>query len=442
MPTSSSDTGQPTRWPVSQQVHGSGLAGKKLLPLGPRFVRVLTATALSNLADGVLAVALPLIAVTLTQSPLLISLLAFTNRLPWLLFSLPAGALADRLDRRAVMLLANSIRCVVGAALAVVFLLNWISIWWLYAAALVLGLAEVLYDTTAQSILPQVVPRPALPRANARIYAAEVSSNQFIGPPVGGLLVAAAAAWAVGAPALLWTLAVLVLWTVKGNFQAQQATGQQSSSLRRDIAEGMGFLFRHRLLRTLATMTGISNFASAMLSSILVIYLVGPYSHAGLSDGQFGLLMTTMAIGSLLGSVIAAPLVGRLGRQVALGIGIVTFAGPSFALAVGAHVWIVGGLMAVSGMGIMVWNVTTVSLRQQLTPDRLLGRINSCYRLLAWGVAPLGALAGGAMGSLLGLRAVFIASTVISLLAALGLRVASNQAISQAELAASAGESG
>src|SRR5689334_679327 len=164
--------------------------------LGAPFWWLWTSSGISNLADGVLKVALPLVAIRYTDSPTLIAGLTFALTLPWLLFALPAGALADRLDRRRAMLGANLARAALLGALAVAVVLDLGSIWLLYAVALLIGVSETLYDTSAQSILPLVVPRERLSRANGRLYAAELAANQFVGPPLGGVLVSAGVALA------------------------------------------------------------------------------------------------------------------------------------------------------------------------------------------------------------------------------------------------------
>jgi MFS family permease len=157
--------------------------------LGLPFWRLWSASGLSNLADGLVKIALPLVAVTLTDSPGLVAGVTLAVTLPWLLFALPAGALADRVDRRLAMVTANVVRAAAVAVLAVTLVLGLESspaaIWALYAVALLLGTAETVYDTCAQSILPQVVSRDRLPRANGRLIAAELTANEFVGPPLG-----------------------------------------------------------------------------------------------------------------------------------------------------------------------------------------------------------------------------------------------------------------
>jgi MFS family permease len=399
--------------------------------LGPSFAKLWTASAFSNLADGVLKIALPLVAVHFTDSPLLLGGLGLAMSLPWLLFALPFGAIADRTDRRIAMLIANGTRLTVAALTAFALFQGAGSIWLLYVAGFVFGVAEVLYDTTAQSILPQLVDRRQLTRANARLHGVETLANQFAGPPLGGFLVAAALALAVGAPAALWALALAALAWVPGRYTPVRA--EEPSTLRADIVEGLRYLTGHRVLRTLAIMTGASNFASSAVMTVFVLYAVGPDAPMGLSEFSYGVLNTTIAVGALLGSLIAAGLSRRIGRSRSLALGVVTFTAMCAIPALTADPWIIGAVFVISGAGVMIWNVIAVSLRQQITPDRLLGRLNSCYRLLAWGTIPLGALAGGAIGEAFGLRAVFWSAAAIAASTGWGLLVVRSRAIAEAE---------
>lgn len=373
--------------------------------LGPGFFKLVTSSGLSNLADGIFKLALPLTAVKFTRSPTLIAGVALAQSLPWLVFALHAGALADRLDRRRAMVGANTARGLLVALPAGALLLGLEGIWLLYVVAFAIGLAEVLYDTTAQTILPTVVDRSLLSRANGRLYAVELGANQFIGPPLAGFLVAAAAVWAFTAPALLWIAAVGALLLLKGQFRPEAAP--QPSTLRSDIAEGLRYLAGHRLLRLLAAMTGTINITTAATGAVLVLFAVGPQSPMGLTDVQFGLLATAGAVGSVLATFAAEHVERAVGRAWSIRlstIGMTIFVATP---ALTADPIAVGISAAVGGLAVVLWNIPVVSFRQTVVPDRLLGRVNSAYRLLAWGSIPLGAMLGGAIAETYGLRPVF-----------------------------------
>lgn len=398
--------------------------------LGAAYWRLWTSAGLSSLADGVVKIVLPLVAIRFTRSPMLIAGLSFAVTLPWLLFALHAGALADRLDRRRAMLGANCARGLLLVVIVIAVALGAGSIWALYVVALSIGVAETIYDTSAQSIMPQVVARDRLSRANGRLYAAELAANQFIGPPLAGFLIAAGAIVAFAAPAGLWAVAVLALLFVRGDFKVKRAV---RSTMRADIARGLSFLWRNRLLRTLAVMVGLFNIATSATSAILVLFAVGPRSAMGLSAQLFGLLLASTAAGSVLGSLGAELVIRLIGRARALLVSLLgggLFVG---APALTANPVVVGVAFFVGGVGIVCWNVVTVSFRQRITPDQLLGRVNSCYRLVAWGTMPLGAAAGGLLAQALGLRAVFALMAALTLALCLGLLIVTDSRMDAAE---------
>ncbi|MFY7070485.1 MFS transporter [Nocardiopsis changdeensis] len=402
--------------------------------LGRPFWSLWASSSLSNLADGVLKIALPLAALRFTDSPLLIAGVSLALSLPWLLFSLPAGALADRLDRRRIMLAANTARAVLAALLALSAATGTGGIWALYAVALGVGVTETLYDTSAQSILPQLVPRDRLDSANGRLHATEMAMNQFVGPPLGGLLVATGLALSLATPAALWLVAVGALLLVPGRFRVDR---ERPSTMGADIAEGLRYLWRHRLLRAFAAMVGISNFASSAAFAVFVLYAVGPDSPMGLAEPAYGVLLTTSALGVILGSLTASRVVGLLGRSLSMRVSAVTFVALVGVPALTADPYLVGAGFFVGGLGIAVWNVTTVSLRQRITPDHLLGRLNSGYRLLAWGTMPLGAAAGGVIAQFAGLTWVFASMGVLSAVVLVWLLFIGDADMDRAEAAAS-----
>lgn len=400
--------------------------------LGGGFWWLWTSSALSNLADGIFKVALPLVAIGFTRSPALIAGLAFAGTLPWLLFALPAGAIADRLDRRRLMVGANILRAALLAALVGAVLLDVRSIWALYVIAVCVGTTETIYDTAAQSIVPRIVRREQLPRANGRLYAAELTTNEFLGPPLAGFLVTAGLALALGAPVALWAVAVPALLFVRGSRRTRRPRGQPTT-LRADIAEGVRFLWHQRILRRFAAMVGVFNFASSATQAVLVLYAVGSASAMGLSAPSYGWLLTTVAAGSLVGSFLAERAVRAFGRARTL---VLSYAGGALlvgAPAVTANPFLIGACFFIGGAGIIVANITTVSLRQTITPDRLLGRVNSGHRLVGWGTKPLGAAAGGILAELIGLRAVFVVMGLLSLAVLVGMAGITDRAMDDAE---------
>jgi MFS family permease len=376
--------------------------------LGRGYRWLLTAAGNANLADGIVKAALPLLAVRLTDSPALVAGVAFAAGLPWLLTTLHAGALADRLDRRRTMLLANLARAAVLTAFAATIAIDLDRIWLLYTVAFGLGVAETLHDTAAQSFLPQLVGRDQLARANGRLYGVEITANQFVGPPLGAFVLAGSAIAAVAFPAALFAVAALALGRIRGAFRPER-TGVRVS-LGADVREGLRVLWDHRLLRTFAWMVGVMNLAATATFAVLVLHARGPM---GLSEGGYGVLLTASALGSLLASLVAERVEAAIGRAWTLRLSVLTGVVAGFVPAVTADRWLVGASMIAFGFGAVLWNVVVVSFRQRVTPDRLLGRVNAGFRLLAWGTMPIGAGLAAVVGELFGVQAVFATSGAI-----------------------------
>jgi MFS family permease len=383
-------------------------------PLPGSFWLLLGAVGASNLADGVFKVVVPLMAVTLTRDPMLVAGVSVAASLPWLVCSLPVGALVDRLDRRRVMLFANTARCLMVAVLATLGATGLLNIWGLYVCGAAIGIAEVCYDTSSQSILPQIVAAGQLQRANGQLYAVEMIANQFVGLPLGGLLMSVGALVSFGAPAALWLLAVGGLLCIRGGFRVER--DEAPKRLFAEIAEGIRFLVRHRVLRTMAVMTGVANLANSAAGAVFVLFAVGATSQMGLTDSQYGLLLGAAAVGSLLGAVLAQSVIKLFGRSRALGLLLLFIAAFIGIPALTTNVWVIGSVWIVAGFGISVWNVIVVSLRQSIVPPVLLGRLNSAYRLLAWGAIPVGGTIGGVLAKVLGLRPLFAVMALVVLL--------------------------
>ncbi|WP_157244872.1 MFS transporter [Nonomuraea typhae] len=368
-----------------------------------------SSSALSNLADGVLKVGAPLMAVGMTRSPGEVALVGVATTLPWLLLALPAGAVADRVDRRRVMVLANVLR---AALLVAAGLLAWsggLGLWVLVAAVLLSGTAEVFADTSAQSILPMTVPASRLAWANGRIVGAQTIGNDFIGSPVAGLLVTLLPAAILGAPGILYGAAGLLLLGMRGAYRPAPAPGASAGgrSMTADIREGLRYLWGHRFLRRLAISSGMLNLASAAFFAVFVLWAVGPGSRIGLTPEAYGLVMTAFAAGAVAASLVSDRVVRWAGEGPAL---VGSWLVNSLLLAVPVLAPHPAALfpVAVAWGATNAWsNVIVISLRQRIIPEGLLGRVNSAYRLIGMGGMPVGAAVAGVMGETWGLPSVF-----------------------------------
>ena len=400
------------------------------MSLGPEFRKLWAAGAISNLGDGVTFVAAPLLAASLTSDPALVAGLSFVYTVPRILLVLVGGALADRLDRRRLMGAVNTFRAALLTMLGAALLGGWESLVLLYSVFLFLGVSETLFDSASLAILPSVVRKRDLERANARLTAAQLVADEFVGPPLGGFLFAAAAALPFLFDAGSFAAAAVLILALRGRFQVERTEASTASPMLADIHEGVGWLARHRLLRVLAVMLGLASVAYMMTFSILVLFA---RNVLGLGETGYGVLLAFSAVGGLAGSAIASRLVRWLGAGRTIFVSLLIGAGSYVGIASSNNPLFVGVMLALYIFYAVVWNVVTVSLRQAIAPDRMLGRVSSAYRLLGLIGLAFGALLGGFLASGFGLTAPFWAGAVLlALMALLALPFVNNKTISEA----------
>ncbi len=381
--------------------------------LGRGFWTLFSASFLANLSDGVFQIALPLLAVRVTTEPGLVAGVAVASRLPWLVFALVAGALADRFDRRRTMVLVDAGRVVLISGLTIAVLTGTATIWLLYVVAFVLGCFETMFDTAASSMLPNVVGKDRVVAANSRLSAVELTMNTFVGPPLGGFLAGIALATAFGTAAAGYLGALLCLLSLSGSFRAVR--DGPPASIRSEIGDGLRYLRNHRLLRTMALVVGPMNLASTAVYAILVLYVVAP-GPLGLDGFGLGLLMTSIAVGTVAGTVLARQFEAILGRAnlfVACIASLLVTDLVGIAIPQPIAIGIVLALVSTLGGA---FNVVFGSIRQRIVPNHLLGRVMASFRVISWGSLPIGALLGGIVAQAFGLTAVFVGAAVIHLL--------------------------
>jgi MFS family permease len=386
--------------------------------LGSAYWRLWWANAVSYAGDGALVSALPLFAITVTKDPRLISLVSAAMFLPWLLLSLPAGAIVDRHDRVALMWRSQAFQFAVMSVLTVLIVTHTAGIAALAVAGFLIGCAEVVYSNSEQSALPALVPPDLLPRANGNQQVVLTIGETFAGPPLGSALFAVRAALPFGLDALSFAGSAALLAGLPRTAQPHPQPGS-NQRMRAQIAEGVRWLAGHRLLRTVALLLGVSNFSSQMGQATLVL-LATQTLHVGTRG--YGLLWTAAAVGSVLGGLVNPAITRRLGLLPSLTVSMAAFAAVDAGVGLAPDFAVAAALMACNGFFVTMWNVVTVTLRQRIVPSELLGRVNSAYRMIGWGLMPLGALAGGFVAHAAGLRASFIVAGVLSgaaLLAAL-----------------------
>lgn len=397
--------------------------------LGRPFAAQLASTGSANLADGVLGTLAPLVALTLTTSPVQVSLLSAATWLPWLLFGLAAGVVVDRVDRRRVQVAALSVRAGVLALAAVLAATGGLTIGWLVALVLGYGVTEVFADLGATSIVPDLVPADRLSAANGRVIGVQQVTNTFLGAPLGGALLVLGAGLGFGAAAGLAALAAVVLAVgLQGDFRRASAAADAPRHPLAQLREGLAFLLGHRVLRPLVVASGVLNFASSAYFAVFVLWAVGPASAMQLPAPAFPLLMLGFAGGAVVGSAIAERCQRRFGEVDAmltcLTASVVLLLVPLLV----PHPLAVGAALALVGVTNTVGNVIAQSLRQRLVPGALLGRVGGAGRTLALGLMPAGALLGGLVAEHAGLAATFIGAVVVSLAACFFLRLSVRQA--------------
>lgn len=386
---------------------------KPKTPLGANYWKLWSSSVVSNLGDGVAQIAYPWLASAVTRSPVLIAMIAVVQRLPWLLFSLPAGVITDRVDRRRLMWSMNVFRTAITLVVALVVVgqasvlpspdavagsvdaaTNWIVYVTLVVAALLFGVAEVLYDNAAQTILPAVVEPEALERANGNLWGAEMVMNSFIGPPLGSVLIGVAFALPFFFDAGTFAVSAALLLLITGTFTVDRPEEEITAKVDwfGEIKEGVRWLWHHPLLRSMAIILGCLNALGSVVFATLVLFA---QEVLGVSAFVFAVLGAAGAIGGVLGSVLSPSISKALGSGTSLYTTFVASIITSLIIGLTSN-WIVVFInFGIFSFTAVLWNVITVSLRQMIIPDNLLGRVNSVYRFFAWGMMPIGLAAGG-----------------------------------------------
>jgi MFS family permease len=402
--------------------------------LGPRYWRLWTASVISNLGDGVAMIAFPWLASAVTRNALLIALVGVMQRIPWLVFTLPAGVLTDRLDRRKIMIWSDVARAGFTGLIAAVVLANEaglpdpaalgsgasvdtnVAVYLvLLFAVLALGVAEVLRDNAAQTFLPAIVEPDQLEKANGNLWGAEAVANQFAGPPLGSLLLAIGFSVPFFFDAGTFAVAAGLVFLISGQFKAKgnAATRPKRIDWKGEMKEGFLWLWRHPLLRPMAIVLGFLNgLGMAMFATFVLFAQENLDLETGLFTGVLGSLADAMgfesvgtfvfalltmggALGAVLGSILAPRISKAIGSGPSLYLTMIGQIVVVLVIGVTTRWWVAFLAEAAFSITAILWNIITVSLRQTIIPDHLLGRVNSVYRFFGWGMMPIGAAVGG-----------------------------------------------
>lgn len=366
-------------------------------PLGRAFANIFTANLASSLGDGIVRTAMPLLAARLTDDPLLISMIGALALLPWLFFAIPAGILIDRIDRRRALALAQAVRTALAALTFVLVFTGTLTIWWLYLVVFVYGAFETVYDGAIRAVVPSIVGKANLPRANSRVEAGELVVQNFLSGPLTSALFAVSVLIPVGINGLVFALAgALALALPRAASGRQFAATAESAEPRvawyRQFVDGFRFIAGNRQLVTLWL---FSTFCGIVSSAALASFVLFVLDTLAVPEPLFGVFLLSGAVGGLAGALCANRLKGWLGTGLAMAIA--TTVSGLFILTTGLLpvVWAAAVSFALSSGAITVWNILVMSLRQSIIPGRLLGRVHGTWRTLLWGAMPLGSLIGG-----------------------------------------------
>lgn len=358
---------------------------------------LLSANAVGNLADGIGKVAFPLLAATLTRDPLQIGALSATQFLPWLLFGVLAGTLADRVDRKRAVVLANVTRAAVVGLTALLVHTGSASMWVVYVAALLLGAAETVAESAGNAMIPALARRDELETANSKFQAAEIVGQTFLGGPVGSLTFALFAAFPFLLDSAGFALAAALMVGVAGGFRPKEPA--EPRRLRTDLVDGLRWLGHHRVLLRLVVIAGLISLTSELAQAQLVLYAL---EDLGLSEAAFGLFTFVGGIGGLVGAAVAPRVVRRAGRRPVL-VGGIFVCGVGFgAMAVVRQPIVSAALFGLFAAAVVAVNVVLATVRHTLVPGDRLGRVLGVWRTVVWGAIPLGALLGGGLTHVLG----------------------------------------
>jgi len=423
-----------------------------------------SATTVSNLGDGIVSIAYPWLASAVTRSPLLIALSAVVSRLPWLIFTLHAGVITDRFNRKRIIVAMDSARGLLTIAVGFFVYLERDSLpslneltsltdletnYTLYSVILItaflFGLAEVLRDNSAQTLMPAVVEDKDLEKANGRMWSAESLTNSFIGPPLGSFIIAIAIFLPFFVDAVTFFIAAALIASMKPTVKSFAPEAKSEPiNFKAEIKEGFSWLWSHTLLRPMAIILGLINGIAALTGAVFILFA---QEVLDTTVFIFAVLGTAAAVGGILGGLLGPKVSEKIGSGRSLALAL--FAMPLCTLLIGfTSQWqVVWLLVAVSTFTGVLWNVVTVSLRQSLIPSNLLGRVNSVYRFFAWGTIPIGTLLGGGLVALLegpfgremAFRSVYFVGAALGFVLFLyAIRVLTTKAIDEARAAGSA----
>lgn len=367
----------------------------KKKPLGKNFTKLLSGVSLTMLGDGLTLLAIPWIATTLTDNAFYIALVSAAMVVPWLLFSIPVGLLIDRVSHKTLMVATSAFRCVILCLLALLVFQNWVTIPILIAATFFIGVAKVVFDSTAQTTVPTVVGRDQLEKANGYMVTAITTMDDIIGKGLGGFLLAMGLFIPLMLDAVTALLTIPLLLTIGGRFHRKEAVtspAKKKGKVREELFEGVKWVWKHPLLRGLALLNvGLTtSFASIVAIQVLFIQ-----ENLGLGATGFGMLMVIAAVGAIIAGQTAGFFKKKLGTKQGMLLSVLVTGVALGSVGFLSNWMFVAVLYVIGNFAVVIWNVFRLSLLQRLVPEDLLGRVLSVFRFVSWGMSPIGMMLGG-----------------------------------------------
>lgn len=383
--------------------------------LGRAFGNIFTANLASSLGDGIARTAIPLLAARLTQDPVLIAVVSALALLPWLFFAIPAGILIDRIDRRRALAIAQAVRTALALLLVVLSAAGGLTIWWLYIVVFVYGTFETVYDGAIRAVVPSIVAKKDLPRANSRIEGGELVVQNFVSGPLTSGLFAISVLIPLGINGLVFALAGVLALLLPAAASGRQFVDATAPIVPwyRQLADGFRFILGNRMLRTLWFLTTVIGIATSAATATWVLFVL---DSLGVPEEWFGAFMVAGAIGGIIGSVVTERVRRWWGTGVTMAVMAILSGAVLIVVGLVPVLWVGALGWALSSLAITVWNILIMSLRQAIIPGHLLGRVHGTWRTLLWGTMPLGSMIGGVL-ALGGLSVPLIAGGAVVTLA-------------------------
>ena len=365
--------------------------------MGPAFNRMWASSIVSNLSDGILIAAAPLLAITLTDSTVLISAIGAMLMLPWLLFAIPIGVLVDRVDRRFILAGANATRSAVVGVLALLIATDHVSIYWLLFASFVIGVCEVAADTTAQSLIPQILEEKNFEKGNSRLQISETVIQGFVGAPLSGFIYALAISLPFFINSLGLAVAALLALSIPIKYLQDVRKDDVEKEKKKFVADmkfGIRYLYNEKVLRRLVVTTALIYVCHSMGMATMVLFII---KELELPKQLFGVILTIQAIGAITGAFMAPRLSKKFGRSRVMTFGITSSSVVLLLQGFSPNIYVFVALATFGAFAVSQWNILLMATYQTVIPNELYGRIHGTRRTLVWGMMPIGSLLGGVL---------------------------------------------